>query len=77
MGVLVVIWLIVGVVGLIAKSDFLGFVFLLIASGLAFLLFYSGTEGDWIVALVAAGLPFGSSAMAMPEKVVGHFSSGC
>lgn len=58
MGVLVVIWLIVGVVGLIAKSDFLGFVFLLIASGLAFLLFYSGTEGDWIVALVAAGLPF-------------------
>lgn len=58
MGVLVVIWLIVGVVGLIAKSDFLGFVFLLIASGLAFLLFYSGTEGDWIVALVAAGVPF-------------------
>lgn len=58
MGVLVVIWLIVGLVGLIAKSDFLGFVFLLIASGLAFLLFYSGTEGDWIVALVAAGVPF-------------------
>ena len=58
MGVLVVIWLIIGVVSLIAKSDFLGFVFLLIASGLAFLLFYDGGEGSWIVALVAAGVPF-------------------
>ncbi len=58
MGVLVVIWLIVGLVGLIAKSDFLGFVFLLGASGLAYLFVYGVTEENWIIALVGAGVPF-------------------
>ena len=58
LGIGVVIWLIIGVVGFIKESSFCVFLFLLGISGPTFWIIYGTTDKNWIIALAGAAIPF-------------------